>query len=213
MGPVCFITPGPFYIDIITLTESVVRLYKALDIEGIDSEKVLLYAYLNSKFESGFANPIDEAIRNYREFDLSSYRKLDEFPYDFVRKRLSILVAAGHRHLMVTKGAVSNVLAVCSRAERADGTLIQIEDVREKIERQFESLSAAGHRVLGLERCARSWTSNHREAKPARSSRRDSPGRGAGFPVVAAGGGRVHLRRACRYAESTSRTRVQLMSG
>jgi Mg2+-importing ATPase len=133
-----------------TLTEGVVRLYKALDMEGADSEKVLLYAYINSKCETGFNNPIDEAVRSYRQFDLSSYRKLDEYPYDFVRKRLSILVALGDRNIMLTKGALANVLEVCSKAEKPDGTLIETEEVREKLEKQFENLSATGHRVLGL---------------------------------------------------------------
>jgi P-type Mg2+ transporter len=133
-----------------TLTEGVVRLYQALDVDGADSEKVLLYAYINSKFETGFANPIDTAIRSYRQFDLSPYQKLDEFPYDFVRKRLSILIAGGGRHLMLTKGALANVMAVCSNVERGDGTTLDIEAVRQKVEKQFEDLSADGNRVLGL---------------------------------------------------------------
>jgi Mg2+-importing ATPase len=133
-----------------TLTEWVVRLYQALDINGADSEKVLLYAYINSKFETGFANPIDEAIRNYRELDLSPYQKLDEYPYDFVRKRLSILIASSGRHLMLTKGALANILSVCSNVEGPDGSTKETEELREKIEKQFEDLSAGGNRVLGL---------------------------------------------------------------
>jgi Mg2+-importing ATPase len=133
-----------------TLTEGLVRLYKALDIDGSDNEKVLLYAYLNSKFETGFANPIDEAIRNYRQFDLSSYQKLDEHPYDFVRKRLSILVKFGDRNVMLTKGAFANILDVCSTGEKPDGTTVDLEEIRQKLETHFEELSASGHRVLGL---------------------------------------------------------------
>ncbi len=57
------------------------------------SEKVLLQAYINAFYETGFTNPIDEAIRNYKQFDLSGYQKQDEIPYDFLRKRLSILVS------------------------------------------------------------------------------------------------------------------------
>jgi Mg2+-importing ATPase len=75
-----------------TLTEGVVKLSSALDVEGHESERVLLYAFLNASYETGFMNPIDEAIRNYRSFDLSGFTKLDEVPYDFVRKRLSILL-------------------------------------------------------------------------------------------------------------------------
>jgi len=86
-----------------TLTEGVVRLHSAIDVEGKESERVLFHAYLNAMFESGFLNPIDEAIRRHRVFDLGGYRKLDEEPYDFVRKRLSIFVAHGDRCIMVTK--------------------------------------------------------------------------------------------------------------
>src|SRR4030042_6389032 len=71
-----------------TLTEGVVKLHSALSVDGHESEKVLLYAFLNAFYETGFMNPIDAAIRTYRPFDLSSYKKWDELPYDFIRKRL-----------------------------------------------------------------------------------------------------------------------------
>jgi Mg2+-importing ATPase len=76
-----------------TLTAGVAEVHSALDLSGAKSEKVLNYAYLNSFFETGFTNPIDQAIRRYCYPDVSGYRKLDEVPYDFIRKRLSILVA------------------------------------------------------------------------------------------------------------------------
>ena len=133
-----------------TLTEGIVRLHSTLDISGNESEKVLLYVYINSFYETGFTNPIDEAIRNYRKFDLSSYQKLDEEPYDFVRKRLSILVSKDNRKLMVTKGALSNVLDVCAYAEGPDGKIIDIEVVRAEIKRCFEDFSSKGYRLLGI---------------------------------------------------------------
>jgi len=133
-----------------TLTEGVVRLYRALDIDGADSERVLLYAYINSMFETGFTNPIDEAIRSHRQFDISSYRKLDEYPYDFVRKRLSVLASYGDRHLMLTKGALTNVLSACSTAEKPDGTVVDVGGVRQQIVDYFEDQSSQGYRVLGL---------------------------------------------------------------
>lgn len=133
-----------------TLTEGVVRLQSALDVAGAPSEKVLLYAYLNASYETGFRNPIDDAIRTHREFDLSGYSKADEIPYDFQRKRLSILVAHGDTHLMVTKGALRDVLAICSRAETAQGTVVDIAGVRAKIQAQLEELSAKGLRTLGV---------------------------------------------------------------
>ncbi len=133
-----------------TLTEGIVHLQSAVDVDGAPSDKVLLHAYLNAFYETGFTNPIDEAIRTHRQFDLSGYRKTDEIPYDFLRKRLSILVAHGDTHLMVTKGALANVLAVCSAAETGAETIVDIAAVRDRIQQHFEEFSNKGCRTLGV---------------------------------------------------------------
>ena len=133
-----------------TLTEGIVHLQSALDVEGSPSDKVLLHAYLNAFYETGFTNPIDQAIRTHRRFDLSGYRKVDEIPYDFLRKRLSILVAREDAHLMVTKGALANVLSVCSTVETAGGTIVDIAAVRDRIQQHFEEFSGQGFRTLGI---------------------------------------------------------------
>ncbi len=133
-----------------TLTEGTMRLEAALDLDGRRSDRVLLHAYLNAAYETGFVNPLDQALRAQGAHDLSGYRKLDEVPYDFLRKRLSILVASPTAHLLITKGAVEPMLAVCTRAELPDGTAIGIGDCREKIQRQFEDLNRQGLRTLGL---------------------------------------------------------------
>ena len=133
-----------------TLTEGTVQLQSAFNVDGSSSDKVLLHAYLNSFYQTGFTNPIDAAIRNYRKIDLNGYQKLDEIPYDFLRKRLSILVSHDNSNLMVTKGALVNVLAVCTTVESADGTIIGIDTMRDKIERHFEEFSNNGFRTLGV---------------------------------------------------------------
>jgi len=133
-----------------TLTEGIVKLQSALDVEGAPCDKVLFQAYLNAFYETGFTNPIDEAIRAHRQFNLSGYRKQDEIPYDFLRKRLSILVSYDDTHLMVTKGALLNVLAVCSSAETVGGTIVDIATVRDRIQRHFEEFSSKGFRTLGV---------------------------------------------------------------
>jgi len=133
-----------------TLTEGLVQVHTVLDVEGQESKKALLYAYINASYETGFTNPLDEAIRHYRQFDLSRVSKLDEVPYDFIRKRLSILVANDNAHLMVTKGALSNVLAVCSTVEMPGGKVTDIGTIQEKIGQQFRDLSSKGFRTLGL---------------------------------------------------------------
>ena len=133
-----------------TLTEGIVKVQSALDVQGADSDKVLLYAYLNAFYETGFTNPIDEAIRNFKPVDMAAYKKQDEIPYDFLRKRLSIVVTKGDEHLMVTKGALSNILEVCTLAETSEGTTVQIASVKDQIEKHFEEFSDQGFRTLGI---------------------------------------------------------------
>jgi P-type Mg2+ transporter len=133
-----------------TLTEGVVHIRSALNLEGQESEEVLRYAYLNAFFETGLVNPIDEAIRTHRRFDVGACRKLDEVPYDFIRKRMSVLVADKDRHVMVTKGALAQVLAVCTTATTADGAEVSIAAVHDQIDERFADLSGQGFRTLGI---------------------------------------------------------------
>ncbi|OPY93114.1 MAG: Magnesium-transporting ATPase, P-type 1 [Syntrophaceae bacterium PtaU1.Bin231] len=133
-----------------TLTEGTVRMQEALDLDGNASDRVFLHAYLNAAFESGFANPVDEAIRTRRQPDVSGYTKADEVPYDFIRKRLSVLVVRNGRSLLITKGTLSQIVAVCSAAENVAGERIGMEGIRERIGSRYEELSRQGYRVLGL---------------------------------------------------------------
>ncbi len=133
-----------------TLTEGTVQLQVALDVNGIASEKVFLFAYINAFYETGFANPIDEAIRNYRKIDLSEYRKQDEIPYDFLRKRLSIAVSHGDSHFMVTKGALANILDVCSTTETKDDSIVEIASMQDQIQKHFAGFSNLGFRTIGI---------------------------------------------------------------
>lgn len=133
-----------------TLTEGIVQLQSALDVNGEASEKVLLHAYINAFYETGFTNPIDEAIRNHQKFNLAGYRKQDEIPYDFLRKRLSILVEQDKENLMVTKGALQNILDICSFAETKDGKVVDIATVKSQILKYFGEFSSKGLRTLGM---------------------------------------------------------------
>jgi Mg2+-importing ATPase len=133
-----------------TLTEGIVQLQSASDAYGNASEKVLKQAYVNAFYETGFSNPIDEAIRKHKQFDLSCCTKLDEIPYDFIRKRLSIVILQDGEHLMITKGALQNVLEVCSHVETIDGKIIDIKDALDEINKNFEEFSHKGFRTLGI---------------------------------------------------------------
>jgi P-type Mg2+ transporter len=133
-----------------TLTEGEVKIHSAVDVEGKKSDHVLLYAYLNAASESGYVNPIDTAIREHKTFDISGYQKLDEVPYDFNRKRLSILFKKESTHLVVTKGALKNILDVCSTVETAEGKMIDIALQQLKLHQQAEDLGSKGFRTLGV---------------------------------------------------------------
>jgi Mg2+-importing ATPase len=133
-----------------TITQGLVTLQSAHDRVGQPSARALLYAYLNASLESGFASPIDAAIRRQGALDIAAWSKLDEIPYDFLRKRLSILVAGPQGNLMITKGALAQILDVCTEAEDASGNALPLESIREDIERRFARYSSDSLRTLGL---------------------------------------------------------------
>ena len=132
-----------------TLTEGVARVHSTLSPDGAPSPRVLSLAGLNSAFEQGYQNPIDRAIREAARPDLSGWRKLGEIPYDFSRRRLSVLVASRDETLLLTKGAVPDVLAACCAAETPGGP-VSLAVARPGIQARFEALSAEGLRILGM---------------------------------------------------------------
>jgi len=151
-----------------TITEGVVHLHAALDPEGRESSKVMLYAYLNAANETGLVNPIDEAIRECLVPGAEGWRKLDELPYDFLRKRLSILFEKDGHHVIVTKGALRQIFSVCTRVELSDGSLAEAASVLPEIERHWREFSDQGQRVLGI--AYREFGSGQRMAREDESS-------------------------------------------
>ena len=133
-----------------TLTEGVVRLDGALGINGQPSDVVFRYAYLNAHFQTGLTNPLDEAIAAYASPDLAGVSKLGEIPYDFVRKRLGIVVQEGDTRLLIVKGALDSVLNVCTLVQ-GDTQGIPLTDTDyNAIHQRYTEWSAQGFRVLGV---------------------------------------------------------------
>jgi Mg2+-importing ATPase len=132
-----------------TLTEGTVRVHSAVDIHGNISNKVLKYAHWNASFETGFTNPIDEAIRSV-DVPEEAVKKVDEVPYDFFRKRLSVVVNTEGRHIMITKGAVKNILQVCGSVESGEGKIESIAPFREQIEQQYSDFGKLGLRAIAV---------------------------------------------------------------
>ncbi|MBM9501721.1 magnesium-translocating P-type ATPase [Leptospira sp. 201903071] len=133
-----------------TLTEGTVKMQSAMDIFGKQNDEVALFAFLNASFETGFINPVDESIRNDLQFDISEYKKEDEIPYDFLRKRLSIVVSHKEEHFMITKGALTNVLSICRFAKTNQKEKVEIDSVKDQILKLYEEFSAKGYRILGI---------------------------------------------------------------
>lgn len=133
-----------------TLTEGDVKVKEFIDWQGKENEKVALYAYLNSYFETGFKNPIDHAIINCTKPEISLYSKEDEIPYDFIRKRLSIVVKSPSGNILITKGAFQNIIDCCSHVEMEEGLLKPINEVTDHLRDRFESVSKEGFRVIAL---------------------------------------------------------------
>ena len=139
-----------------TLTEGIIALSDATDAEGRSSPSVRQLALLNAAFETGIDNPLDAAIvADCKRGGLTTggYRKVDEIPYDFRRKRLTIVVAEDAdpaHHLIITKDAFQNVLSVCTLLRQGETDVSLSEDVHKQLAAFYEAKGAAGFRVLAV---------------------------------------------------------------
>jgi len=133
-----------------TLTQNKITLVKYVDVNGKEDENVLLYSYLNASYQTGMKNPLDEAIIEFRKLDISSFKKIDEIPFDYVRRRVSVVVDDNKKRILITKGAFESIISICKKAI-VEGNEIEInEEVRKKIENTYREISSQGFRVLGL---------------------------------------------------------------
>jgi len=133
-----------------TLTENKVKLLLHVDINGKNDEKVFLYSFLNSYHQTGLRSPLDEAILEHEKIDEKKYKKIDEIPFDFIRKRVSVVVKHEKENYIITKGAPEEIVKVCSKYEIAGKTSDLTNKIKKKIEQKHYDLSSDGFRVLGL---------------------------------------------------------------
>ncbi len=133
-----------------TLTEGVLTVSSIIGIEGKENDFCRKLAFLNASFETGFSNPMDDALRSLTGMSLDGYTKEDEIPYDFIRKRLSVTVNNGKDSQLITKGAVDNILSICTKVLLTDGNLAGIETVREKVDQLYRQYSNQGFRTVGI---------------------------------------------------------------
>ena len=135
-----------------TLTEGTIRLEAHVDTEGNPCEQVLALAYLNSYFESGLRSPIDDAILGCAGMDASPWKKIDEVPFDFERRRVSVLVDDGRQRWLVVKGAPDDIVALCSHYQAKNaGEQRPVDDAAlAAIRDRYHGLERQGLRVLGI---------------------------------------------------------------
>jgi Mg2+-importing ATPase len=134
-----------------TLTEAKISLLRHVDAGGRDSERVLMLAYLNSAFETGLRSPLDEAILAHGRLDTKRWQKIDEVPFDFERRRVSVLVDDGVARMLVVKGAAEDILELSTHYDDpAGGVRAWDAAARAEAGRQLEALGREGLRALGI---------------------------------------------------------------
>ena len=135
-----------------TLTEAKIKLEQHVDPQGHPSERVLELAYLNSFFETGLKSPLDEAILAHENVDVSAWRKIDEVPFDFERRRVSVLLDKGNGRLLVVKGASEEIIGLCTHyEEQGNEAPIPLDQAaRKRIHELHVALERDGFRVLGI---------------------------------------------------------------
>jgi Mg2+-importing ATPase len=133
-----------------TLTEGEIVLDRHVDILGKADDNVLRLIYLNSYFEAGIKSPLDDAVLKHEHPKIVEYVKVDEIPFDFNRKRLSVVVRHGDEHFLITKGEAEGIFGICQSVS-VDGSPQPFNERRRAAaEETFKKLSADGYRTLGV---------------------------------------------------------------
>ena len=138
-----------------TLTEDKIVLEKYLDVQGNEDIRILKHAFLNAYFQTGLKGSIDEAvIKRALENDLQNlsekYKKIDEIPFDFSRRRLSVIVTDGTKKQLITKGAVEEILNICTMVDYKGQVNQLTKDIKENIRRMTKKLNEEGLRVVAV---------------------------------------------------------------
>ena len=134
-----------------TLTQDRVVLEKHVDVTGRDSDEVLRYAWMNSYYQTGLRNLLDRSVLSHTEFAVErKLRKVDEIPFDFTRKRMSVVVEYEGDHVLICKGAVEDVFKVCTSYQVDEDVNPMIDVIKQDVLEDYEALSADGYRVLAI---------------------------------------------------------------
>lgn len=135
-----------------TLTEARIALVGHPGIDGTDDERVAELAAVNARFETGLRSPLDEALlQHMADRSLDGWTKIDERPFDFERRRVSVLAERNGERIEIVKGAPETLLALCTRAQESTGALVSLNDgLRTQLTALHDTKAAQGLRLLGL---------------------------------------------------------------
>lgn len=138
-----------------TLTENKIVLEKYIDATGKESKNVLEYAYLNSTYSTGIKNLVDKAIitygtKNKIEALTTKYEKIDEIPFDYTRKKQSVVVKNKNKYLMITKGALEEILTDCQEVKLENRVVGLTKDIKDNIISKAKDLASEGMQVIAL---------------------------------------------------------------
>lgn len=134
-----------------TLTQDRVFLEKHVDVTNRQSDDVLRYAYMNSYYQTGLRNLLDASVLSHTDLDVDrDCKKVDEIPFDFQRKRMSVVVDYEGDHVLVCKGAVEDIYKVCTHYQVDDEVYMMIDLIKNDLLEEYEVLSRDGYRVLGI---------------------------------------------------------------
>ena len=134
-----------------TLTQDRVFLEKHVDVTNRQSDDVLRYAYMNSYYQTGLRNLLDASVLSHTDLDVDrGCKKVDEIPFDFQRKRMSVVVDYEGNHVLVCKGAVEDIYKVCTHYQVDDEVYMMIDLIKNDLLEEYEELSRDGYRVLGI---------------------------------------------------------------
>ena len=133
-----------------TLTVGEITVDRHVNLRGEPEEAVIRLAALNSAYQTGLRNPMDEAILRRQHPEVGRYSRIDEVPFDFTRRRVSVIVEDGGDRLVIVKGAPESVVAVCSHVELDGGIKTLDAELTAQADALFRSLSREGYRVLAI---------------------------------------------------------------
>lgn len=133
-----------------TLTEGTINVVGLTDGFGQESEFIKQLAYWNATFETGYSNPIDDALKQLKPEPKITAQKVGEVPYDFIRKRLSIAISTDKESLLISKGAFTEILSICTKIRMSNESVEDLNPHKQQLEEKFDQFGKNGLRVIGI---------------------------------------------------------------